>query len=79
MQVQRWKRSCPGAWGSVGVGGVTAVGLLPRLVKQSLDDLDVEPGHGRQVLGGASTGERPHHRPDGVSRQCIAFAVASQT
>jgi len=24
------------------------------------------PGHGREVLGGAPARERPHHRPDGV-------------
>lgn len=65
--------------GRVAVGGVPAVEFPSRLVKQPLDDLDVEPGDGGEVLGGAAAGEGPHHRPEGVSRQCIALAVASQT
>ena len=60
----------------VAVGGVPAVELLPGPAEQPLDDLDIEPGDGGEVLGGATGRQGPPHLIEGRSRHYIAFAQA---
>jgi len=45
---------------------------------QPLEGLDVDPNDGGEVARGAAAGEARIIPPRAFSRQCMAFAVASQ-
>jgi hypothetical protein len=69
----------PVLFGCVAVAWVPSVEFLAWLMYQPLDGLDVEPGDGGEVLWGAAAGEARIIAPRAFCRQCMAFAVASQT